>query len=257
MPAVESHTFKYHFCGKSLFDSDGMKWLVVPRTGPPDQPVKTYIGQPNRWMVVMKYTTATLSPKYSRTLIFHGALLPSALHGTCDSPSVKWFVLEWCTEWLYCQEKYGTRRKVCRGYPTKSFNHCLRDIEPWPHSCPSIHTPVAIVPLNALYIIQTRIAHAVNSNERSFTQIQVETARSEQARTTLIKNRPSLRSKSRAGRADFISTKVFWSMSSMLSSLPCRAWDWKMSGEGSYEAARSRWRVAVVALRPRPDQSSQ
>jgi hypothetical protein len=83
----------------------GRKWFVTPRALPPVAPVSKYAGQPNTRCANSCTMANGPSPMFASRLRFIVPLVSPLTYGTCVSPSVRWFVREWCTAWLRCHEK--------------------------------------------------------------------------------------------------------------------------------------------------------
>ena len=93
------------------------------------------------------------SPSMSRSLNTTSLSGVLTCAGTWVSPSITWFVREWCTACDRCHEKYGTRSNEWRMYPTVSWMARLSEKAPWPHSCATTQHPVLAVPATKAYAI--------------------------------------------------------------------------------------------------------
>ena len=80
---------------------------------PPVAPVSRYIGHPKtRWNTALTKANGA-SPIASFIPKLAAPLASACWYGTCVSPSVVWFVLEWWMACERCQEKYGTSSTEC------------------------------------------------------------------------------------------------------------------------------------------------
>ena len=78
---------------------------MTPRADPPVAPVSRYAGHPNTKCAKSCTMANGPSPMLDSRFKFIVPLVSPFTYGTCVSPSVRWFVREWCTACERCHEK--------------------------------------------------------------------------------------------------------------------------------------------------------